>query len=709
MNRIALTVASLALLGTAWAEVRTIHPTQYLARPPGQTFSFFGYGVAIDGGHIILMAGNEGGQQALLYRRDSNTGNWIYRRVLASVTGPAVLGKVRMKNGIAAVQFGDQVTIFEYSGGDYVRGRSASPIRHPGGLAISGNRILIGGDNCDYDAVVYQKGADGNWGITGRMDDNQGACKPEGVAVELNYDYALVRGPSTHQSSAWRRNGTALDWLPAGSLDIPPEIPVTQGPFALQKATAVGSSSIVFRNNGGTWTQQGRVVPVDYANGSGSAHDPVYRDGVLLTGEPDIYGFSHVYAYLETSPGQFEHVAILEVPPLLYTLFHDISGRSVVATARDFRSEQFQVVVFDLPSPLAVSRGIVNDFEDRDLSEFTFSGGQFALATRGTDDVLARTNTTGLGLALLNGSEWSHYQLIEADIAPTFSAADGWVGLVARYVDADNYYFVAIRSNNTVGIYRRLKGVNTLLREGTSAGPNPSHVRLIVDANGIAVWINTQYYTLATDRSLNRGRAGLASFQARADFDDVRASPTEELNLMLKDYAGQQGFDSGRPFTELGGNWQVVEENDGIFFGLAQLDVSGSALAVIGTPVENQEIVGVVRLDSYGSSRQGAWFGLLARYVDPLNYYYVTVRSTNQLQIRKLVNGVITVLASVNYTAPPGELREYRFRVIDNQLQLFVNGALVAAAHDNEITRGQYGIGTYRATATWNYISALQP
>ena len=64
---------------------------------------------------------------------------------------------VRMKNGLAVVQFGDQETIYEYTGGDYVAGQSATPIRHPGGVAISGNSVLIGGDGCDYDAVVYQK------------------------------------------------------------------------------------------------------------------------------------------------------------------------------------------------------------------------------------------------------------------------------------------------------------------------------------------------------------------------------------------------------------------------------------------------------------------------------------------------------------------------------------------------------------------------
>jgi hypothetical protein len=161
--------------------------------------------------------------------------------------------------------------------------------------------------------------------------------------------------------------------------------------------------------------------------------------------------------------------------------------------------------------------------------------------------------------------------------------------------------------------------------------------------------------------------------------------------------------------TEVGGNWQVQQNEFGEPVALSQTDATGDALSFTGKSVENQEITSFARLDSYGSSKTGAWFGFLARYVDAQNYYYVTVRGTNQIDFRKKVNGVITVLASATYTAPPGVYREYRLRVINDQLQLFVNGALVVSAHDNAIARGQYGIATYRARATWESITVSQP
>jgi hypothetical protein len=87
----------------------------------------------------------------------------------------------------------------------------------------------------------------------------------------------------------------------------------------------------------------------------------------------------------------------------------------------------------------------------------------------------------------------------------------------------------------------------------------------------------------------------------------------------------------------------------------------------------------------------------------------VTIRSSGQVQIRKKVNGIITVLASANFTPVRGQYFDVRFLVINDQLQLYVNHVLVATAHDREIARGRYGLATYRAAANWATFWALQP
>jgi hypothetical protein len=284
---------------------------------------------------------------------------------------------------------------------------------------------------------------------------------------------------------------------------------------------------------------------------------------------------------------------------------------------------------------------------------------------------------------------------------------------VARYVDADNYYYAVIRSNRTYGIYKRVNGVVTLLSEGVHYSPLPATFRASLHVKGNRIDLNLSFGQGArvTDNSLTHGRAGVATWLARADFDDVHVAGTDEYLLFSREWGfGSSTFESG--LDELSGDWQVIEVSDSeesYLDGLAQRDTSGNAVAIIGTPVPNQDIYARMRLDAFAASQQGAWFGVLARYVDARNHYYVTVRSTGQVQIRKIVNGVITVLGTANFTAVPGRYYDVRFLVINDQLQLYVDQTLVATAHDRAIASGKYGLATYRAAARWESFSVLQP
>ena len=710
-------VLSFAYSPGAWADIRTISPVQVLTRPPASAFIRFGEDVAINGSYIIVLASYEGGQQALLYRRNNSNGQWVYRRALVTRTGAYVTPAVAMKNGIAAIQFGDQISLFESSGGDYVRATSAAPIRHHGGLAISGNSVLIGGNNCDYDAVIYQKSASGSWAITGRIDDNQGQCfaAHEHYDVELNYDYALLHAPNALEARAWRRNGSALEWLPAGVLTpLPDEGGAINSSWALVGATAVAPSGVVWRRSGAsTWIRQGVTTSVDREESRGGSVAAVYRDGALVTLEVfNWWPFPRVY--IETTPGRFEHVANLPSYDGMAIVAHDVSGRTVVAGARDYTVLRDEVRVYNLPTQLRPPMPVVNDFEDRDVSDFMFTSGQFALATRGSDDVLAQSATNGVAIAVLTNTYWPDDQRVQADITPTAIGAGGWVGLVARYVNPNHYYYLAIRGNQTYGIYKRVGGVDTLLYDGYFYNTQTPTFRatLKVIRNQISVDFGFQQGTTVTDNSLSRGRGGIATAFARADFDDVHVAATDDyVPLFAREY-GFTGSDYESGLDELSGDWNIEERCDegGCWLmGLAQRDTSGDAVAVVGTPVPNQEINARVRLDSYAPLQQGAWFGLLARYVDARNHYYVTVRSTGQIQIRKIVNGVITILGTANFTAVPGRYYELQFLVINDQLHLYVDRALAVTAHDRDIARGRYGIATYRAAANWDAFWAMQP
>jgi hypothetical protein len=370
------------------------------------------------------------------------------------------------------------------------------------------------------------------------------------------------------------------------------------------------------------------------------------------------------------------------------------------------------VAVFTLPTPLRAPAPLVNDFEDRNISDFTFTGGQFVLATRGTNDVLRQSSTAGLAFGVMSGSDWTFEQRVEADITPT-SGTGSWVGLVARYIDADNHYAVRFRDNATYGIYKRVNGVETALHEDYSNHQIVPTFRAKLDVSGnrISVDFGFQQGVTVTDNSLTHGRGGVATFLSRADFDDVHVSGTDPYGLFGRSW-GYGGSDYQIDMDVLSGTWEVRTDNDPeneSQTGLWQDDTSGSAVAVIGIPVPNQDVNARMKLISFGTSQQGAWFGLLARYVDSRNHYYATVRSTGQIQIRKIVNGVVTVLATSAFTAVPDQYYDVRFLVINDQLHLYVDNVLVASAHDSALTIGRYGIATYRTAANWDTFWVLQP
>lgn len=696
----------LAALPSIAGNVRTIYPTQQLYAPD-PNYSFFGQAVAVDGGWAIVLADRPGGRVALLYARASN-GTWAYRRVLLDVadTPENLRAGLEMKNGIAAVQLNGAISIFELVNSEWQPGRTLETLRYPGGLAISGNRILIGGTRCQsYSGYIYQRGAEGVWGITGRLPFLGGPCNSSPLAVELNYDYALVR--TANRFAGVYRPTSSLDWTAAGNIEIPEEASTSLGPMALQKSTAVSPGSAIFRRTGTAWGYLGQLQPVDFGNGTGHAGAVEYRDGVLLANEgwSEMHQYTKPYVYLENAAGTFDHVGILETSG--FTQDFEISNNTVFAGFELIGDTG--VDVFTLPSPLRPADSIVNDFNARNVSGFeTNAGSQFALAGNSANYLYRQSATTGESVAVLTDSDWNHYQSIEADITPTaFGSPNSYVGLAVRYLDIANNYYVTWRSSNVIQLKRKVNGAFITLAERQLPLPlNTRHkLRLSVAGSRLSVDVDGSNVLTANDTTFSHGRAALITNRTRADFDNVSATPTAPLNINFNDWVFYwYGF--GRPFTELGGNWEITGQEDPE--GLSQTNTDDLALAVNGVATEDQVISAHIRLDSFAVPT-GAWFGLLARFVDEGNYYFLSMRSSNQLQIRKVVNGVTTVLKAVSFTATPGAMRDYTLSVRGNELHAFVDGQLVATALDDALPRGKYGMGTYRAAATWQDLVVDQP
>ena len=116
----------------------------------------------------------------------------------------------------------------------------------------------------------------------------------------------------------------------------------------------------------------------------------------------------------------------------------------------------------------------------------------------------------------------------------------------------------------------------------------------------------------------------------------------------------------------------------------------------------------MLRVDAFNAAGT-PWAGLMSRYVDSANYYYVTLRKSNELSLRKLTNGVITVLGTVPLTVTPGTAYRVRFETVGDRLRVFVNDELKLERAGAQIVAGRTGVVMYRARATVSTYALFSP
>jgi hypothetical protein len=696
-----LIAAILAATGpTCLARTRTVQALQQLA-PPTPEDSGFGLGVAIDGDALLTTA--ESG--VLLYRRGGN-GYWSFSRALLPTADASA--DLAMKNGIAVIRLGTGVHVFTRQGGDYTESAIPEEARHAmGSVAISARRIALGLAPCDDDTLLLTESAPNVWAVTGRVAGPGAGCGDHPVSLDLNNSTLFVRRNDT-RVNIYTRDISSANWPGIGGFDLPDAARSGRGPVALQTRVAVAPGSTVYRGEASAWSPAGQAVPIDYANGSGFAYQVVFRDGLLVTTES--WGEMHdpykPYVYVDNGTN-FDHVAILQTTGFTDDL--DVSGRTVVAGS-DFFGMRF-VEVFTLPLPIQAPRAIADDFQDRNIDGWQQTpGSQFVLTRQGKQYVYRSAGLTHEAHALLADSDWPDYQSIEADIKPTgVNGSDRWVGLGLRYVDEGNFYYLSWRSSNVLQIKRKVDGTIAVLAQTTlpMTFGSARTLRFSVKRNFLTASVDGAQVLAVSDNSFKHGRTALMAYRVSADFDNVYAAPTPSLNLAWKNYP-EVWYDWGRDFTYIRGTWQLTGDDDPD--GMSQTNTDTSAYALLGSDTDDQRVTSRVRLDTFnGNGSQVAWFGLFARYRDAANYYQVSLRSSNQLQIRKVVNGQLTVLAATPLTVTPGVFHDLRFDVFGHQLHAYLDDVLVAQALDGAVSSGHYGVGTYRTAATFQTFMVDQP
>ena len=150
-----------------------------------------------------------------------------------------------------------------------------------------------------------------------------------------------------------------------------------------------------------------------------------------------------------------------------------------------------------------------------------------------------------------------------------------------------------------------------------------------------------------------------------------------------------------------GSQFAVVQSGDTRVF--RQASTAGNAGAVLNAyDWTNQSIQAEVKPTAVNGNDR--WVGLATRRTDASNYYYVTLRSSGIIQLKRLQGGVI---ATIDSASVPWVLnRKYRLRLesVGTLQRVYVDGILVLEAWDDALSHGRAALLTYRAAADYDNV-----
>ena len=605
-------------------------------------------------------------------------------------------------NGVAAFSTNSGLHIFELVAGTWLSRSVVGAAEHPPvNLDFDGITLLASDGSCATAAKAFTRQANGSWAAQGEligMADCEEYFRRE-LAVSGSRALVFEDGPynptPNDRVREFQRSGTAL--LPGDTLPRPSTSDPLFGPaIALRGDVAMvaGNGTHVYRRGASGFTHAGQIPLLVWALDRPFANDLTIGPQFALQTYPGPSTATDVAVLQPNSSGGYDHVATLGGAYGQQSL--NISGRRVVTTGGG------PVWVYDLPQSFTPTTATLHDFENG-TQGWTALAGQFAVAQRGSTRVYRQSSLAGDAVAV-NSADLKA-TLITADVRPTaFDGDTRWVGLMARYIDENNMYYLTIRANNTISIRKKVNGVITELRTyhpPVQIGTN-YRVSFEVVGNRLTYFLNGERVidTYDPDNSLPHGRAGVRTYRATADFDNVIITPAPLMEL-----GGGPYFSHISMFEIVDGSWTT----GGIFI-IDQASTSGDARILHGHPTDDQVVRVTARLNSIGTQPSGShWIGALVRYTDPSNYYYVTLRTSNELSLRKVVNGVITELDREPFTMQFNQPYRLRIEAIGTQLVVYVNDQVRLQASDSSHSQGRSGVVTYRAAASFSGYSAWQP
>jgi hypothetical protein len=712
-------MAALFLYTCAVAARPLLIPPQNLSLPPPAVPQYEGqfapryYGVAIDNGTMLVS-----GQRVINIQDERVDGVYIFERnaagrwAYAGVLTEQWPGAVTLNGTVATIRAADDIKVFERGVAGWAL-TGTIPVEFGHVFRIEDGSIYVRQESPFSNRTcvpAYQqfRKVGGVWTqvatIGGQRCDQNQADINDGRAIIV---HTPLDSPTPQPPAETFAASNGSTWTPIGSIPAPPPGPVYVnwfGPWGTVRGdTAYIDRGYFYRYSGGAWVPAGRLVEPEIELRPNSYEGKLRGNLLFLRGNERDYELPStdwetilewrvLRAYRQAASGAFVYHARLNADFDVWGWAVSEDGRQVAAFGADHNnstySEPRRLYVFEDPDTTSIPGPTQDTFSTGNFARWTPTAGTFAVVQSGVTRVMRQSSLVGEAGAHLTAIDWTD-QSIEADMRPVeFAGAGRWFGLVTRRTDAQNYYYVTFRSPNMISLRRMRDGVFTELA-ATSASANfqaGRNYRMRLESVGDqhAVFIDGVPQLFVKDSALVQGHPGVAGYRTRFDVDNVIVSGGTRVLLRLDGDVGEwsQGWQSAS------GTWAFAY--DGTAAHLRQSDNQADARWISKIATGYQSISTRVRPLSHGSGSD-PWIGLAARVVDDNNYYYLTLRRSQQLSLRRLVNGQIQVLATVPQALTLGAWHDLRLEIIGTQIRAYVNGDLRIETTDSALSGGGSG------------------
>ena len=210
------------------------------------------------------------------------------------------------------------------------------------------------------------------------------------------------------------------------------------------------------------------------------------------------------------------------------------------------------------------------------------------------------------------------------------------------------------------------------------------------------------------------GQAGVGGYRASFAFDNAFASPFPAASRVNDDFDDHDA--TGWSMTETGAsNWSTVQASSGSTnWVLAQTLTTGNHRVSRAVAGRDQSTQAKVRFVS--ASDPKAFVAVYARYQDLSNGYYVLLRNSRVLELKKIVAGVASPIATLDLPANFDLAAWHTLRIdvsgdVLTTLKAYLDGQLqlVGSDVDSPYTSGSAAFGTYLTSAQFDDVVLSQP